>query len=308
MINSKLLGLSLVIFLLVACAPSAQFVQTAIEQTQAANPTSTFIPIPPTVIPTIPFTPTRAFTPTLTLQSITTPEFPSIPIETILMNNGFTYSSIWHGQSYCLPGCKLYIQMDYGNFVLIYSNGDVTAEMIVNGLANSKEAFESFIQHAYGSNVFNWITTNKQEVVNSNQSGHVDGYTIGLFTTDHNELNDGVPYLIVTLTYTPPISGTPTRTGPPTKTPDFAAISTAQQLANLRSDKLDGNYLVGVDIAPGVWRNDSNGNDCYWSRLTRTGEIIDNYIGAGKGTAYIAPTDFAFYSERCGTWTYLSAP
>jgi hypothetical protein len=198
--------------------------------------------------------------------------------------------------------------MDYGNFVLIYSNGDITAEMIVNGLANSKEAFESFIQHAYGSNVFNWIANNKQGAVNSNQSGHVDGYTIGLFTTNHNELNDGVPYLIVTLNYIPPTTGTPAKTPPPTKTPNLAASATAQQLAYLREDKPDGNYLVGIDIAPGVWRNNGLTDSCYWETNTRTGEIIRNYIGVGRGTVYIGLTDFSFRSERCGTWTFLSNP
>jgi hypothetical protein len=105
------------------------------------------------------------------------------------------------------------------------------------------------------------------------------------------------PTFTFTPLFTPTITNTPSKTSIPTPTLD-----------PLKAPKVDGNYLVGVDIAPGIWRNDSNGNDCYWSRLTRTGEIIDNYIGAGKGTTYIAPTDFAFYSERCGTWTYLSPP
>jgi hypothetical protein len=107
--------------------------------------------------------------------------------------------------------------------------------------------------------------------------------------------------------YTPTITSTPTKTQPPTKTPNLAQTATANQLASLRSYKSDGNFLVGVDIAPGVWRNSATG-ECYWEITTRTGDIINNYFGAGGGTAYISTTAFAFRSEDCGTWTFLSAP
>jgi hypothetical protein len=52
------------IILPASCAPSQQAIQTAIAQTQAANPTSTSTPLPPTKTPT--FTPS----PTLDLVSI----------------------------------------------------------------------------------------------------------------------------------------------------------------------------------------------------------------------------------------------
>jgi hypothetical protein len=57
--------LVLVILLLVACTPSPQAIQTAIAQTQIANPTSTFTP-PPTNTPTE--TPTIIPSPTATLD------------------------------------------------------------------------------------------------------------------------------------------------------------------------------------------------------------------------------------------------
>jgi len=114
---------------------------------------------------------------------------------------------------------------------------------------------------------------------------------------------------IVTLTFTdtplftPTITNTATKTLIPSKTP-----LPTPTIDPLRLPEQDGNYLVGVDIAPGVWRNDGAANDCYWERTTRTGDIIDNYLGAGGGTAYIAASDFAFRSVDCDTWTFLSPP
>jgi hypothetical protein len=113
---------------------------------------------------------------------------------------------------------------------------------------------------------------------------------------------------IVTETFTPTLLFTPTKTGTPTITPNYNASKTASALALMKQNKEDGNYLIGVDIAPGIWRNNSIGDYCYWERLTRTGDIIDNYLGAGGGTAYISPSDFAFRSERCGIWTFISNP
>jgi hypothetical protein len=54
----------LAIIILTACAPSPQAIQTAIAQTQAANPTSTSTPLPPTETPI--FTPS----PTMDLLSL----------------------------------------------------------------------------------------------------------------------------------------------------------------------------------------------------------------------------------------------
>lgn len=114
--------------------------------------------------------------------------------------------------------------------------------------------------------------------------------------------------VLVFPTETPTPVYTPTKTGTPTNTPNIAATTTSQQIAKLQRSFRDGNYLIGVDIAPGVWRNDGSSDNCYWTRNTRTGDIIDNYLGAGGGTAYIGPNDFSFRSERCNTWTYLGPP
>ncbi len=60
MCKNKIIILILAAYLLSSSAPSSQAIQTAIAQTQAANPTSTSTPLPPTETP--------AFTPSPTMD------------------------------------------------------------------------------------------------------------------------------------------------------------------------------------------------------------------------------------------------
>ncbi len=108
--------------------------------------------------------------------------------------------------------------------------------------------------------------------------------------------------------YTPTITPTPTKTGTPTKKTNATQTAQAVALAKMRSDKGDGFYRVNVDIAPGVWQSTGTGDGCYWARTTKTGNIIDNHLGAAGGTAYIAPTDFQVEFTKCGKWVFLSPP
>lgn len=120
------------------------------------------------------------------------------------------------------------------------------------------------------------------------------------------------------ITQTPTITNTPapTNTPQPTNTPTetiapyvLTATAQAEIDAILREDHEPGIYLVDVDIAPGVWRSKPGNDDCYWSRTTKTGDIIDNFFGDGGGTIYISPTDFQVeLGEGCGLWTWLSEP
>lgn len=67
-----------------------------------------------------------------------------------------------------------------------------------------------------------------------------------------------------------------------------------------------GMYLVGSDIQPGTYRS-GGGDFCYWERLSGTGgsfsEIIANDFSDGPSIVTISPTDVAFDSSGCGTWT-----
>jgi hypothetical protein len=73
-----------------------------------------------------------------------------------------------------------------------------------------------------------------------------------------------------------------------------------------------GIKLVGSDVKPGTYRIRVPAENCYWKRLSGLGGSIDEIIAGDLDDGYavvtIAPTDVAFSSERCGTWsTDLSA-
>lgn len=70
-----------------------------------------------------------------------------------------------------------------------------------------------------------------------------------------------------------------------------------------------GVWLVGEEIAPGIWRNSDSSNSCYWERRSGLGgtfgEIITNEFSTAIQTVAIGASDVAFYSHRCGTWTKI---
>ena len=107
--------------------------------------------------------------------------------------------------------------------------------------------------------------------------------------------------IVVTVTntatplYTPTITDTPTATIPPTATKD-----------PLQMDKGPGFYLIGVDIAPGVWRSTGTNDNCYWEVTRDTGKTISNHFGMAGGTMYLPTTAFQVSMDaECGTWTFL---
>lgn len=68
-----------------------------------------------------------------------------------------------------------------------------------------------------------------------------------------------------------------------------------------------GTFLVGSDIAPGTYRTRTLPDGCYWERLSglsgSLSDIIANDFTDGLSVVTIEPTDVAFRSSRCGTWT-----
>ncbi|HRF71764.1 MAG TPA: hypothetical protein PL117_03250 [Accumulibacter sp.] len=108
--------------------------------------------------------------------------------------------------------------------------------------------------------------------------------------------------------YTPTITPTATDTQPPTNTPDKTQTALAQVEARLRNPKGDGFYLVGVDIAAGIWRSTGTEDDCYWAVTDRTGDILDNHFGMAGGTAYVSASAFQVQFEDCGRWEFVSPP
>ena len=101
----------------------------------------------------------------------------------------------------------------------------------------------------------------------------------------------------ITITITPKPQNTPLKGLPATLTLD-----------SLHAPHGPGFYLVGVDIAPGIWRSDPTliTDNCYWEITDKTGEIMSNHYGMAGGTMYISPNAFQVMMEdECGMWTFL---
>jgi len=106
---------------------------------------------------------------------------------------------------------------------------------------------------------------------------------------------------IVTATFTPTPLFTPTETATPTTTPTFTATTDP-----LKQPRRDGIFLVGIEIAPGVWDSDGTGDSCYWEVSTATGNIISNHFGLAGGTVYIPSSAFQVMFDDCGMWKWIS--
>lgn len=113
--------------------------------------------------------------------------------------------------------------------------------------------------------------------------------------------------LTPTITITPSNTFTPSKTPTITPTPNVARTQTAEALLLMTAAKTDGAYLVNVDIAPGTWRSLQGWTDsaCYWARLDKNQNILNNYFGASGGAVTIRASDFEFQSTGCGSWEYL---
>lgn len=112
------------------------------------------------------------------------------------------------------------------------------------------------------------------------------------------------PTIYVTKIVTPTFTATPLNTPTATLSPT-ATVSPTPTKSSLMTDKKDGFYLIGIEIAPGVWRAAGPGNDCYWSVTSRTGKVIDISIGTVGMTAYLPETGFQVQFNGCNTWIYL---
>ncbi|APA98212.1 hypothetical protein [Nocardia seriolae] len=70
----------------------------------------------------------------------------------------------------------------------------------------------------------------------------------------------------------------------------------------------DSTFKVGVDIQPGVYKTTTALGVCAWARLSATTPGANATIEAGGAingtvTVEIKPTDVAFFTSGCGTWT-----
>lgn len=94
--------------------------------------------------------------------------------------------------------------------------------------------------------------------------------------------------------------------------PDFPAkdrvtanMKTSQRIQKERTEGArfeDGSYRVGKEIKSGVYYIPKADGGCYWERLDKRGEIIDNnFINAStRVQVTIRSSDYTFSSESCG--------
>jgi hypothetical protein len=104
-------------------------------------------------------------------------------------------------------------------------------------------------------------------------------------------------------------------TAAPSPTPEVdvaatAAAATAQaedsdNPSTLTEPKGDGFYLVGEEIASGVWRSEQGEEDCHWARYNDSNVLLGEYPGISGGVIRIRDSDFIVMLDGCGAWTYL---
>ncbi len=72
----------------------------------------------------------------------------------------------------------------------------------------------------------------------------------------------------------------------------------------------DGTFKVGSEIQPGTYRS-LGGHSCYWERLRGLSGNFEDVIANGAGdwpqVVKIAPSDLAFRTQGCPTWSPMSA-
>lgn len=70
----------------------------------------------------------------------------------------------------------------------------------------------------------------------------------------------------------------------------------------------NGAWLVGEEIAPGVWRA-LRSRTCSWKRLASVEGGVEDVAGSGSYlTVEIRPFDAAFSSDGCGWWSQILTP
>ena len=82
----------------------------------------------------------------------------------------------------------------------------------------------------------------------------------------------------------------------------FVEGMTREPNPDIDEPKGDGFYTVGVEISAGTWESQGTDDMCYWERLDKNQNIIDNYLGNAGGSATIQPTDYEFHASDCGEW------
>lgn len=112
-----------------------------------------------------------------------------------------------------------------------------------------------------------------------------------------------------TYTALPSLTPNATYTAQPTPEPQvvWQIVTATDDPDVLKADKKDGFYLVGIDIAPGIWtiRTDASFTKCYWKLTDRRNQIIRNYLGTAGGSIFIDDTMLQLEIQNCGTIEFV---
>jgi hypothetical protein len=84
-----------------------------------------------------------------------------------------------------------------------------------------------------------------------------------------------------------------------------AIVAECQRVEQEVAPKGDGFYLVGFEIAPGLWHSTGSGEGCFWARRDQNQVAVDNFFGFAGGTVNVLETDFEIEFDGCGIFEYL---
>lgn len=83
------------------------------------------------------------------------------------------------------------------------------------------------------------------------------------------------------------------------------AVGGAEAAAKANTFAGDGVYLVGTDIQPGTYKS-AGGDGCYWSRNSKSGDILGNDLGDGPTVVVVNASDFSLSVRDCAEFRKFS--
>lgn len=85
-----------------------------------------------------------------------------------------------------------------------------------------------------------------------------------------------------------------------------AYLQDKRDAALMQEPKGDGYYLIGVEIASGVWETANGSDSCYWALLDNNQETLKNHFGPSGGTINLAGNYYELEIKNCGTLSPVS--
>jgi hypothetical protein len=95
-----------------------------------------------------------------------------------------------------------------------------------------------------------------------------------------------------------------------TSTPTLGKPASTPTQISMTGPHRDGVYLVGVEIAKGLWRSVQSANAetetfCFFARRKYDGVVLGSYYGLPGPDLLVGAGDYEVEMEGCGVWVYL---